>query len=122
MQFSTLFKIIKIDITTFRMNAFQKFARVRKTRGVLKLFLKCGATSVPLFAFFEVHFPVSIKNNKSVDKNSIELIGNNNTVTLKDEGIVVGKIKEKKIINMNQALYIDKKILFLDYKKLSMLP
>ena len=35
----------------------------------------------------------SIKNNKSVDKNSIELIGNNNTVTLKDEGIVVGKIK-----------------------------
>ncbi len=35
----------------------------------------------------------SIKNNKSVDKNSIELTGNNNTVTLKDEGIVVGKIK-----------------------------
>jgi len=35
----------------------------------------------------------SIKNNKSVDKNSIELVGNNNTVTLKDEGIVVGKIK-----------------------------
>ena len=35
----------------------------------------------------------SIKNNKSVDKNVIRLIGNNNTVTLKDEGIVVGKIK-----------------------------
>ena len=34
----------------------------------------------------------SIKNNKSVDKNVIQLIGNNNTVTLKDEGIVVGKI------------------------------
>ena len=35
----------------------------------------------------------SIKNNKSVDTNVIQLKGNNNTVTLKDEGIVVGMIK-----------------------------
>ena len=35
----------------------------------------------------------TIKNNKSVDKNAIQLKGNNNTVTLKDEGIVVGVIK-----------------------------
>ena len=35
----------------------------------------------------------TIKNNKSVDKNVIQLKGNNNTVTLKDEGIVVGMIK-----------------------------
>ena len=35
----------------------------------------------------------SIKNNKSVDTNVIQLKGNNNTVTLKDGGIVVGKIK-----------------------------
>jgi len=37
----------------------------------------------------------SIKNNKSVDTNVIQLKGNNNTVTLKDEGIVVGMIKAK---------------------------
>ena len=35
----------------------------------------------------------TIKNNKSVDKNVIQLKGNNNTITLKDEGIVVGMIK-----------------------------
>ena len=35
----------------------------------------------------------SIKNNKSVDTNVIQLKGNNNTITLKDEGIVVGMIK-----------------------------
>mgnify|MGYP006232650531 FL=1 len=35
----------------------------------------------------------TIKNNKSVDKNAIQLKGDNNTVTLKDEGIVVGIIK-----------------------------
>ena len=37
----------------------------------------------------------SIKNNKSVDTNVIQLKGNNNTVTLKDGGIVVGMIKAK---------------------------
>ena len=37
----------------------------------------------------------TIKNNKSVDKNVIQLKGNNNTITLKDEGIVVGMIKAK---------------------------
>ena len=37
----------------------------------------------------------SIKNNKSVDTNVIQLKGNNNTITLKDEGIVVGMIKAK---------------------------
>ena len=37
----------------------------------------------------------TIKNNKSVDKNVIQLKGNNNTVTLKDGGIVVGMIKAK---------------------------
>ena len=35
----------------------------------------------------------TIKNNKSVDKNVIQLKGNDNTVTLKDGGIVVGMIK-----------------------------
>ena len=35
----------------------------------------------------------TIKNNKSVSKNAIQLKGDNNTVTLKDEGIVVGIIK-----------------------------
>ena len=35
----------------------------------------------------------SIKNNKSVESNAIQLKGNNNTITLKDEGIVVGMIK-----------------------------
>ena len=35
----------------------------------------------------------TIKNNKSVDKNAIQLKGDNNTLTLKDEGIVVGIIK-----------------------------
>ena len=35
----------------------------------------------------------TIKNNKSVNKNAIQLKGDNNTVTLKDEGIVVGIIK-----------------------------
>ena len=35
----------------------------------------------------------SIKNNKSVTNKAIQLKGNNNTVTLKDAGIVVGKIK-----------------------------
>ena len=35
----------------------------------------------------------SIKNNKSVDTNVIQLKGNNNTVTLKDGGVVVGMIK-----------------------------
>ena len=35
----------------------------------------------------------SIKNNKSVSNKAIQLKGNNNTVTLKDAGIVVGKIK-----------------------------
>ena len=35
----------------------------------------------------------TIKNNKSVDKNAIQLKGDNNTVTLKDGGIVVGIIK-----------------------------
>ena len=35
----------------------------------------------------------TIKNNKSVDKNAIQLKGSNNTITLKDEGIVVGVIK-----------------------------
>ena len=34
----------------------------------------------------------SIKNNKSVESNAIQLKGNNNTITLKDEGIVVGMI------------------------------
>jgi len=37
----------------------------------------------------------SIKNNKSVDTNVIQLKGNNNTVTLKEGGIVVGMIKAK---------------------------
>ena len=37
----------------------------------------------------------SIKNNKSVDTNVIQLKGNNNTLTLKDGGIVVGMIKAK---------------------------
>ena len=37
----------------------------------------------------------SIKNNKSVDTNVIQLKGNDNTVTLKDGGIVVGMIKAK---------------------------
>ena len=35
----------------------------------------------------------SIKNNKSVTNKAIQLKGNNNTVTLKDAGIVVGKIR-----------------------------
>ena len=35
----------------------------------------------------------SIKNNKSVSNKAIQLKGNNNTVTLKDAGIVVGKIR-----------------------------
>ena len=35
----------------------------------------------------------TIKNNKSVNKNAIQLKGDNNTVTLKDEGVVVGIIK-----------------------------
>ena len=35
----------------------------------------------------------SIKNNKSVENNAIQLKGNDNTITLKDEGIVVGIIK-----------------------------
>ena len=35
----------------------------------------------------------SIKNNKSVDTNVIQLKGNNNTVTLNDVGVVVGLIK-----------------------------
>lgn len=35
----------------------------------------------------------SIKNNQSVEENAIQLKGNNNTITLKDEGIVVGIIK-----------------------------
>ena len=35
----------------------------------------------------------SIKNNKSVTNKSIQLKGDNNTVTLKDAGIVVGKIR-----------------------------
>ena len=35
----------------------------------------------------------AIKNNKSVDKNAIQLKGNNNTITLKDSGVVVGIIK-----------------------------
>ena len=35
----------------------------------------------------------SIKNNKSVDNDAIQLKGNNNTITLKDGGVVVGKIK-----------------------------
>ena len=37
----------------------------------------------------------TIKNNKSVDNNSIQLKGNNNTITLKDSGVVVGVIKAK---------------------------
>ena len=37
----------------------------------------------------------SIKNNKSVEENVIQLKGSNNTITLKDEGIVVGIIKAK---------------------------
>ena len=37
----------------------------------------------------------TIKNNKSVVNNAIQLKGNNNTVTLKDGGIVVGIIKAK---------------------------
>ena len=35
----------------------------------------------------------AIKNNKSVDKNAIQLKGNDNTITLKDGGVVVGIIK-----------------------------
>ena len=35
----------------------------------------------------------SIKNNKSVTNKAIQLKGDNNTVTLKDAGIVVGKIR-----------------------------
>ena len=34
----------------------------------------------------------SIKNNDDVDNNAIQLLGNNNTITLKNAGIVVGKI------------------------------
>ena len=34
----------------------------------------------------------SIKNNNDVDNNAIQLLGNSNTVTLKNDGIVVGKI------------------------------
>ncbi len=37
----------------------------------------------------------TIKNKKDVDNNVIQLKGNNNTITLKDSGVVVGVIKAK---------------------------
>jgi len=47
--------------------------------------LKAGATTT-------ITNSGSIKNNDDVDNNAIQLLGNNNTITLKNAGIVVGKI------------------------------
>jgi len=60
-----------------------------------EIYSKGSSSTIILGASSTLTNSGSIKNNKSVDTNVIQLKGDNNTVTLKDGGIVVGMIKAK---------------------------